>query len=105
MALLDEWKEKQPPELAKPEKKERARQVTVPTSGHFVQRKAPRAWDGLCGDISPVAAYLPVQPGVGRQGCNAPPLAAACPLRSAPGCAISSGAAGVYISSRAAPFP
>ena len=59
MALLDEWKEKQPPELAKPDKN--------------------RAWDGLCGDISPVAAYIPAQPGVGRQGCNAPPLAAACP--------------------------
>ena len=55
------------------------RQVTRP---HFETNcpEGPRpSCRGLCGDISPVAAYLPVQPGVGRQGCSAPPLAAACP--------------------------
>src|SRR5699024_11979274 len=64
--------------------KDGKRQVTRP---HFETNcpEGPRpSCRGLCGDISPVAAYLPVQPGVGRQGCNAPPLAAACPLRSAP---------------------
>ena len=93
MALLDEWKEKQPPELAKPEKKERAGQVS-----------GARAWDGLCGDISPVAGYFFVQPGAGRQGAERPPLAAACPLRPAPAVLFPAGRRG-HISSRAAPFP
>ena len=54
MALLDKWKEKQPPELARPEKK---------TLG-----------DG----------YFLVLPGTGRLGAVRPPLAADCPFRPAP---------------------
>ena len=103
IALLDEWKEKQPPELAKPEKKNELDKSPGPASGHFVQRYAPCAWDGLCGDISPVAGVYAAQPGVGRQGAERPPLAAACPLRPAP--AVLFPASGGGISSRAAPFP
>ena len=38
MALLDEWKEKQPPELAKAGQEKGLGEVTGPASGHFVQR-------------------------------------------------------------------
>ena len=38
MALLDEWKEKQPPELAQPDKKKDLEKYPGPASGHFVQR-------------------------------------------------------------------
>ena len=75
MSLLDDWKQKQPPEIESSQK-DGKRQVT--TSRHFVPRALPSAsW--LWWYISPVAACVFVQPGVGRQGCNAPPLAAACP--------------------------
>ena len=105
MALLDEWKEKQPPELAKPEKKNELDKRPGPASGHFVQRYAPCAWDGLCGDISPVAGVYAAQPGVGRQGAERPPhFAVACPLRSAPAVLFPRQAAGVY-PPEAAPFP
>ena len=96
MTLLDEWKEKQPPELAKARK--RWKKTSNPTTlRDKLSRGGPAPPAKLCGDISPVAAYLPVQPGVGRQGCNAPPLAAACPLRSAPLCYFQRRGGGIYI--------
>ena len=53
MALLDEWKEKQPPELAKPDKKKGLGEVTGPRFWTLCPEVSARAWDGLCGDISP----------------------------------------------------
>ena len=93
MTLLDEWKEKQPPELAKAPKKDGAGQVT--TSRHFVPRALPSAsW--LWWYISPVAACFFVQPGAGCQGCIAPPFYGGLPLTVCPGCAISPASGGVY---------
>ena len=75
MSLLNDWKEKQPPELAK------ARKSRNLTSNNFetLCPEGPALAQRLWWYISPVAACFLVQPGVGRQGCSAPPFSAARP--------------------------
>lgn len=100
MTLLDEWKEKQPPELAKAPKR------WSRTSNHF-ETFCP---EGPALRIMALVVYIPrrrlffVQPGAGCQGCIAPPFYGGLPLTVCPGCAISPASDG-GISSRAAPFP
>ena len=105
MALLDEWKEKQPPELAKPEKKTSSTSDRHPASDTlFREVRALALGMELCGDISPVAGVYAAQPGVGRQGGGTP--AAFCgglPLRSARLCYFPGKRRGYIL--RAAPFP
>lgn len=75
MSLLDDWKEKQPPELAKAPKSRNLTSNNFETLCPDGPALAQRLW----WYISPVAACFLVQPGVGRQGCSAPPFSAARP--------------------------
>ncbi len=93
IGLLDEWKQKQPPELAKAPKENRKRQVT--TSRHFVPRALPLC-DGSGG-------IYPPSPGIKKRsreravkGANGPAACGGLPFTACPGCAISGQAAGVY---------
>ena len=106
MALLDEWKEKQPPRTGEAGQEKGLGKVTGPPLLDTLSRgKRPALGMGS------VVIYPPSPPlflhsrEVGRQGCNAPPARGGLPLTVCPGCATSSGAAGGIYPPEPPPFP
>ena len=75
MSLLDEWKEKQPPELKSPRK----RRIWRSNLETLCPEVFSRPFTEGSGGLSPVAAQTKAQSGTACQGGMAPPLAAACP--------------------------